>query len=68
MLRIKLNRTQKIILVMWVIFTLMISSVPLYFYSVKVDFLGLYGGMPELKALENPENDLSSELFTEDGV
>jgi len=53
---------------MWVIFTLMISSVPLYFYSVKVDFLGLYGGMPELKALENPENDLSSELFTEDGV
>jgi len=25
-------------------------------------------GLPELKALENPENDLSSELFTVDGV
>jgi len=52
---------------MWVIFTV-ISSVPLYFYSVNVDLWGLYGGMPKLKALENPENDLSSELFTADGV
>jgi penicillin-binding protein 1A len=29
---------------------------------------GLYGAMPSLKSLENPENDLSSELLSEDGV
>ena len=29
---------------------------------------GLYGAMPSLKVLENPENDLSSELLSADGV
>jgi len=29
---------------------------------------GLYGAMPSLKTLENPENDLSSELLSADGV
>lgn len=29
---------------------------------------GLYGAMPSLRVLENPENDLSSELLSEDGV
>ena len=40
----------------------------LYIWSVQADFMGLYGGMPSLKALENPENDLSSELLSADGV
>ncbi|ELR69892.1 Multimodular transpeptidase-transglycosylase [Fulvivirga imtechensis AK7] len=40
----------------------------IYIWSVQTDFMGLYGGMPSLKALENPENDLSSELLSADGV
>ena len=40
---------------------------PLYFYTVSIDAFGLYGGMPSIRALENPENDLSSELIASDG-
>src|SRR5690606_35734917 len=35
---------------------------------VSIDLLGLFGGMPVYTAIENPENDLSSELISADGV
>jgi len=59
---------KKIIIALWTFTFAVIIGIPLYFYSVSVDLGGFYGGMPSLKALENPENDLSSELFTSDGV
>ncbi len=59
---------RKIILVAWILFVLAVGGIPFYIYSVSIDLWGLYGGMPTLKALENPENDLSSELITADGV
>ena len=52
----------------WILFICFIIAVPLYVYSVQFDLFGLFGGMPSLKAIENPENDLSSELFSADGV
>jgi penicillin-binding protein 1A len=52
----------------WILFLCLIIGVPLYVYSVRFDLFGLFGGMPSLKAIENPENDLSSELITADGV
>lgn len=53
--------------VLWGVCIVTLVVVPLYVYSVSVDLWGLYGGMPSLKALENPENDLSSELISGDG-
>lgn len=53
--------------VSWIVFLCLILLVPLYVYTVSIDLFGLYGGMPSLKALENPENDLSSELISSDG-
>ncbi len=53
--------------VVWVVFLCAILLLPLYVYTVSTDLFGLYGGMPSLKALENPENDLSSELISADG-
>jgi penicillin-binding protein 1A len=52
----------------WIVFLLCLLVFPLYIYSVSIDFMGWYGGMPSLKAIENPENDLSSELISADGV
>ena len=43
-------------------------GVPLYLFSVRIDLFGLFGGMPSLAQVENPENDLSSELISADGV
>lgn len=52
----------------WIFFLCIILGVPAYVYSVRFDLFGLFGGMPSLKAIENPENDLSSQLIASDGV
>jgi penicillin-binding protein 1A len=52
----------------WITFLAVIVLIPLYVFSVSIDLFGLFGGMPSLKAIENPENDLSSELISADGV
>lgn len=36
--------------------------------SIKMDAFGLFGGLPSLKSLERPDPELSSELFSTDGV
>jgi len=59
---------RKIIKFCWVILLCFILGVPLFIYSVSINLFGLYGGMPGFEMLENPENDLSSELFTSDGT
>jgi len=36
--------------------------------SIKHDLGGLFGGLPSLQSLERPESDLSSEMFSADGM
>ena len=52
----------------WIIFLCFTLGLPLYVYTVSIDLFGLFGGMPSLAEVENPENDLSSELISADGV
>lgn len=52
----------------WIFLFSVLFSIPLYFVSVRVNLFGLFGGMPSLIQVENPENDLSSELISADGV
>ena len=59
---------KRIVLVVWILFFLIITSIPTLFYMVRVDAFGLFGGLPSLSALEKPDPDLSSELFSADGV
>ena len=54
--------------VIWIFALTGLIVLPLYIYTVSIDLGGLYGGMPSLKSLENPENDLSSELISSDGI
>jgi|TARA_R100000365_G_C2748360_1_gene79707 penicillin-binding protein 1A len=35
---------------------------------VSVNFLGLFGPLPDFKALENPESEVASELYSSDGL
>ncbi|GAB3889627.1 penicillin-binding protein 1A [Spirosoma agri] len=37
-----------------------------YILAVSYNFLWLFGGMPSLKALENPQSDRASEVYTAD--
>ena len=57
-----------IVVGLWALFIAGFLAIPLYIYSVSINFMGLYGGMPGFKMLENPENDLSSELYSADNV
>jgi penicillin-binding protein 1A len=52
----------------WIAFLAFILGLPLYVITVKIDLFGLYGGMPSIHEVENPENDLSSEIISADGV
>jgi penicillin-binding protein 1A len=52
----------------WILFLCIILGFPFYIFTVRINLFGLYGGMPSLAQVENPENDLSSELISADGV
>lgn len=58
----------KVIKYTWILFLVFILGGPLFVFTVSIDLFGLYGGMPDSKAIENPENDLSSEVISSDGV
>jgi penicillin-binding protein 1A len=40
----------------------------LFVWMVSANFLGLFGALPDFKALENPDSELASELYSSDGV
>ena len=58
---------KNIVISLWISLAIALIAVPLYIYSVSINFLGLYGGMPSAEMLENAKNDLASELYTSDG-
>jgi penicillin-binding protein 1A len=58
---------KKISLTIWILFVIPISLLTLYVYSVRVDFMGWYGGLPNLEEIENPKSQLASVLYFADG-
>lgn len=58
----------KAIKYIWIAFFCFLLGFPLYIFTVSINLFGLYGEMPSLIEVENPENDLSSEIIAADGV
>lgn len=58
----------KVVKGIWILFLCFLLGVPLFVFAVSINLFGLFGGMPKLTQIENPENDLSSELISADGV
>lgn len=52
----------------WIMFFLFVAGVPFYVYLVILNPFNLFGALPPLTQIENPENDLSSEVISADGV
>jgi len=52
----------------WIGFFVALLGLPVYMFCVSIDLFGLFGGMPDIREIENPKNDLSSELISADGV
>ena len=62
------NGIRRIIRGVWILVICIVTLPCVYVYFVSVDLFGLFGGMPGYSAVENPENDLSSDLISADGV
>ena len=60
--------TKKTIKYLWLIFIAGLFSFVIFVWAVSANFLGLFGEMPDFKALENPQSELASELYSADNV
>ncbi len=63
-----MNRYKKIIIAIWIIVIAGLLSVFTLFFSIRVDAFGLFGGLPSYRSLERPDPELSSELYSADGI
>lgn len=68
LLQMKLPWIPKATKYLWIAFLVFAIGMPFYIFTVNIDLFGLYGGMPSIHDVENPENDLSSEVISADGV
>lgn len=57
-----------IIKTLWTVFVIGVIGVILFAISLKQNWMNLYGGFPDPSVLENPETELASELYSNDGV
>lgn len=62
------SKINNIIKYLWIGFAAGLLAFILFIMAVSVNFLGLFGEIPEFKSLENPETELSSELYSADGI
>ncbi|WP_291779034.1 transglycosylase domain-containing protein [Cecembia sp.] len=60
--------TSKIIKIIWLVFAAITIGFVLFVMAVNVNFLGLFGELPDFKALENPKSEEASVLYSTDGV
>ncbi|MEZ0540137.1 penicillin-binding protein 1A [Fibrella arboris] len=52
---------------LWTYVLIFLAALVLYVLAVSVNFLWLFGGMPDLKALENPKSQVASTIYFNDG-
>lgn len=56
----------KFISALWLLFIGGFVAFIFYIYAVSINFLNLFGELPNLRSLENPKSELASELFSSD--
>lgn len=59
---------QKLSKLLWIGFIGGLVFFTIYITSIYYNWGNLYGGMPNLAELENPKNEVASELYASDGV
>ncbi|WP_114782032.1 penicillin-binding protein 1A [Botryobacter ruber] len=58
----------KVVTALWISFISGFVLFVLYIYAVSNNFLNLFGELPNLRTLENPKSELSSEIYSADNV
>lgn len=62
------GKIYKYILTLWILFIGGVLGLVLYFVAMSYNFLNLFGEIPSLQVLENPRNELASEIYTADNI
>ncbi|WP_057939153.1 penicillin-binding protein 1A [Algoriphagus resistens] len=58
----------KTIKFLWIAFIACFLGFILFVWMISINFLGLFGSLPDFKALENPDSQIASELYSSDGL
>ncbi|MEB2784598.1 penicillin-binding protein 1A [Algoriphagus persicinus] len=58
----------KTIKFLWIAFIVGFFGFILFVWMISINFLGLFGSLPDFKALENPDSQIASELYSSDGL
>lgn len=53
---------------LWIAFIAGFFGFILFVWMISINFLGLFGSLPDFKALENPDSQIASELYSSDGL
>src|SRR5688500_3543539 len=67
-IRVQQGAYKKTIKWIWLGFVAFWLLLIIYIFSVSIDLFGLFGPLPSFKLLDNPRNDLASEVYSSDGV
>jgi penicillin-binding protein 1A len=59
---------RRIVFIIWLCCLGVFAGIPIFIWAVERNPFDIFGGMPALRQVENPENDLSSEVISADGV
>lgn len=62
------NLFGKIVKWLWLGLLVLVVSIPLFFFAVQLNVFNLFGGMPGLRELENPDPDIASVIYSSDGA
>ena len=63
-----MNLYTRYVIIIWTLFIGGIYTLFLWAVLIRVNYLGLFGGMPDLIRMENPKNELASEVYSMDGI
>jgi penicillin-binding protein 1A len=58
----------KVVKYLWIAFLAGFFGFILFIWMISINFLGLFGTLPDFKALENPDSEIASGLYSTDGV
>ncbi|MEQ8418080.1 MAG: transglycosylase domain-containing protein [Imperialibacter sp.] len=64
----KSNKIKWLLITLWVVFICTMVGVPVFFNMIGNNSFGLFGELPGLQSLENPEEETASQLFSADNV
>jgi penicillin-binding protein 1A len=63
-----MNIYSKLSIFIWSFFLYTLYTLVLWAGLIRINYFGLFGNMPDIEQMQNPKNELASEIYSTDGV